>query len=197
MIRQDEKGRWSNRAEDVISLEPYDLRWAGQFETEHQLILANAPPSVSLIIEHIGSTAVEGLPAKPIIDILIESPRHGWPALIEALKGIDYIHWEDNPEPDREFLVKGMPPFGVRRTHHVHICEVGSPLCERVLFRDYLRENAGDRAAYAELKERLAAEYPDDRETYTKGKGELIAEIMDRARSWQKTTTGRKQLTSS
>jgi len=197
MIRQDEKGRWSNRAEDVISLEPYDPRWAGQFETEHQLIRANPPASVSLVVEHIGSTAVEGLPAKPIIDILIESPRHGWPALIEALKGIDYIHWEDNPEPDREFLVKGMPPFGVRRTHHVHICEAGSPLCERVLFRDYLRENAGDRAAYAELKERLAAEYPDDREAYTRGKGELIAEIMDRARSWQKTTTGRKQLTSS
>ena len=79
-----------------------------------------------------------------------------------------------------------MPPFGVRRTHHVHLCEVGGRLWERLLFRDYLRYNREDRAAYADLKNRLAAEHRDDREAYTRGKDALIAEIMDRARAWRR-----------
>jgi len=116
---------------------------------------------------------------------LIGASPLDWPAVVNALKSIEYVHWEDSPEPDREFLFKGMPPFGVRRTHHVHVCEVGGRFWERVLFREYLRQNAGDRAAYAELKARLSAEYPDDREAYTKGKDELVTDIMSRARSWQ------------
>jgi len=66
-----------------------------------------------------------------------------------------------------------MPPFGVRRTHHVHLCEIGGRLWERLLFRDYLGCHPEDRAAYADLKNRLAAEHRDDREAYTRGKGAL------------------------
>ncbi len=186
MIAQDETGRWSNHAEDVIRLEPYDPRWADQFANERRAIRECVASSIPLVIEHIGSTAVPGLPAKPIIDILIGVSSQDLPAIIEALKGIAYVHWEDNPEPDREFLVKGMPPFGIRRTHHIHICAVGGQLWERLLFRDYLRHHAEDRSAYAALKEHLAAQYPDGRAAYANGKGELFADIMGRARVWRR-----------
>ena len=184
MINKDETGRWNNRAEDVIAIEPYDPRWVEQFASEQQAIRKRMDASIPLVIEHFGSTAVPGLPAKPIIDILIGASSQHWTAIIETLKGMNYIHWENNPNPDREFLVKGMPPFGVRRTHHVHIGEIDGPLWEGLLFRDYLREHIEDRKAYADLKERLAGEFPDDREAYTSGKAILVAEIMNRARAW-------------
>ncbi len=85
---------------------------------------------------------------------------------------------------DREFLVKGMPPFGTGRTHHVHICEAGSILWERLLFRDYLREHSDERAAYSRLKKVLASVHQQDREAYTQGKDRLVAEIMHKARAW-------------
>jgi len=186
MITRDENGRWSNQAEDRIIVVPYDPRWAEQFVDESRAIRACVDAAIPLAIEHFGSTAIPGVPAKPIIDILIGASRQHWSAIVEALKRIAYVHWEDNPDADREFLVKGMPPFGTRRTHHVHLCEVGGPLWERLLFRDYLRTHADDRQAYATLKHRLAAEHPDDREAYTRGKDILVAEIMDRARAWRR-----------
>jgi GrpB-like predicted nucleotidyltransferase (UPF0157 family) len=186
MITRDEKGRWSNRAADTITLEPYDPRWADQFADERHAIRHCVDASVPLVIEHFGSTAVPGLPAKPIIDILIGAEHQHWSAIVQALKRIGYVHWEDNPDADREFLVKGMPPFGPRRTHHVHLCERGSPFWERLLFRDYLRDHVEDCMAYAHLKRRLAVAQRDDRDAYTRGKDAFVAAIMDRARLWRR-----------
>lgn len=192
MITQDETGQWSNRAQDAITLVPYDPRWANQFSEERRAIRNCVDHSIPLVIEHIGSTAVPGLLSKPIIDILVGASRRDWPAIAAALKRIAFVHWEENPEPDREFLVKGMPPFGLRRTHHVHICDVGGRLWERLLFRDYLRHHEKDRNAYADLKRRLAAEYSYNREAYTKGKDDLIAEIMGRAKFWRSGESGQQ-----
>lgn len=186
MITRDEKGQWSNRAEDTITIEPYDTRWADQFTDERRAIRNCVDASVLLVIEHFGSTAVPGVPAKPIIDILIGAKRQHWAAIVQALKRIGYVHWEDNPDAEREFLVKGMPPFGARRTHHVHLCEIDSPFWERLRFRDYLIDHAEDRMAYANLKSCLAAAHRDDREAYTRGKDAFVAEIMDRARVWRR-----------
>jgi len=186
MITQDEKGRWSNHAEDIITIVRYDPRWVTQFADERRAIRECVDAAVPLVIEHFGSTAIQGVPAKPIIDIMIGADRRHWSTIIRALKHIAYVHWEDNPDADREFLVKGMPPFGTRRTHHVHLCEVGGSLWERLLFRDYLQYHAEDRRAYARLKQRLSTAYPEDREAYTRGKDTLLAEIMDRARGWRR-----------
>ena len=186
MMTQDENGRWSNHAEDVISIVPYDRRWVDQFADERQAIRDGVDASLPLVIEHCGSTAIPGVPAKPIIDILLGAERRHWSAIVQVLKRMAYVHWEDNPDADREFLVKGMPPFGARRTHHVHLCELGGPLWERLLFRDYLQSHAEDRRAYANLKHRLAVVYPEDREAYTRGKDALVAEIMDRAQGWRR-----------
>ncbi|QSA97305.1 GrpB family protein [Methylococcus sp. EFPC2] len=185
MITQDENGRWSNHAEDIIDIVPYDRRWVEQFADERRAIRDCVDAAIPLVIEHFGSTAIPGAAAKPIIDIMIGADRRHWPATIQALKRMAYVHWEDNPDADREFLVKGMPPFGTRRTHHVHINEVSGPLWERLLFRDYLQSHAEDRSAYTDLKVSLAVEYPEDREAYTRGKDALVAEIMARARSWR------------
>ena len=184
MITQDENGRWSNREEDIINIVPYDRRWVDQFAAERRAIRDGVDAAIPLVIEHFGSTAILGLPAKPILDIMLGAERQHWSAIVQALKRSAYVHWEDNPDADREFLVKGMPPFGTRRTHHVHICEKGSPFWERLLFRDYLQSHAEARRAYADLKYRLAVEYPEDREAYTRGKDALVAEIMEQARAW-------------
>ena len=119
---------------------------------------------------------------------MIGAERRHWPAIVQALKRLAYVHWEVNPDPDREFLVKGMPPFGTRRTHHVHLCERGGPFWERLLFRDYLHSHAEARSAYADLKSQLAVVYPEDRDAYTRGKEALVAEIMDRARGWRRSS---------
>ena len=186
MITQDENGRWSNREEDIITIVPYDRGWVEQFADERRAIRACVNAAIPLVIEHFGSTAIPGVPAKPIIDIMLGADRRHWSTIVQALKRLAYVHWADNPDADREFFVKGMPPFGTRRTHHVHLCEVGGPLWERLLFRDYLQHHTEDRLAYAALKQRLAAEYPEDREAYTRGKDALVAQIMDRARGWRR-----------
>ena len=132
MISQDEGGRWSNRAEDAITIVPYDPRWLELFADERCAIRECIDTDVPLAIEHFGSTAIPGVPAKPIIDIMLGADRRHWSTIVQALQGRGYVHWEGNPDVDREFLVKGMPPFGTRRTHHVHLCEVGGPLWERL-----------------------------------------------------------------
>ena len=186
MITQDEDGRWSNRAEDTIAIVPYDPHWVAQFADERRAIRECVDPAVPLVIEHFGSTAIPGVPAKPIIDIMLGADRQHWSTIVEALERMAYVHWADNPDTDREFLVKGMPPFGTRRTHHVHLCEVGGPLWERLLFRDYLQRHADDRLAYATLKQALATTHFEDREAYTRGKDGLVTEIMKRARAWRR-----------
>jgi GrpB-like predicted nucleotidyltransferase (UPF0157 family) len=172
-------------ADDRIHLQPYDPEWPARFADEQRIIRAAVDPSVPLVIEHIGSTAIVGLEAKPILDLLVGAAPEHWPGIVAALKGLGYVHWEDNPDRDREFLVKGLPPYGTGRTHHVHLVEAGGPLWERVLFRDYLNAHPAERAAYAALKRRLAAAHPDDREAYTAGKSAFIAEVMARARAWR------------
>lgn len=181
MISQDQSGKWSNDSEDIIKLEPYDPRWVERFVDEERAIRYALDPSISVGIEHFGSTAIPDLSAKPIIDIMLGAERRFWSRIIATLKQLDYVHWDNNPDTEREFLVKGMPPFGTARTHHVHICERGSAFWERLLFRDYLREYHNERIAYARLKESLASMHQQDREAYTRGKARFVAEIMAKA----------------
>ncbi|HHN1474027.1 TPA: GrpB family protein, partial [Pseudomonas aeruginosa] len=132
-------------------------------------------------IEHVGSTAVPGLDAKPIIDILLlPPPGHDPQRLVAPLEGLGYQFWRENPNTQRMFFVKGMPPFGHGRTHHVHVM----PLAQAdryLLFRDWLRNHPDDARLYAETKHALARRYPTDREAYTRGKDEVVARILGRA----------------
>ena len=169
---------------DEIHLESYDTRWPTRFEAEATLLRSLLPPTHRLRIEHFGSTAVPGLAAKPVIDILVavRSLEAAIDEAIPLLESVGYSFWRDNPDKTRLFLVKGLPPSAPQRTHHLHIAESDSDLWERLLFRDYLRAHPDEAARYAALKRELAASFPDDREAYTQGKSQYIAGVMASAR---------------
>jgi GrpB-like predicted nucleotidyltransferase (UPF0157 family) len=138
-----------------------------------------AAAGVTLAIEHTGSTAVPGLAAKPIIDILAglrtEDAR---PAAIAALEAAGYVHRGEQEIPGRDFFRRGDP-----RQFHVHLTAVGSAFwTDHLAFRDWLRAHPDSAAQYAELKLRLAARFPRDREAYIAGKTNFVADVLRVAR---------------
>jgi len=102
---------------------------------------------------------------------------------VRPLEAIDYAFWSDNPQRDRLFFVKGLPPAAPHRTHHVHITELGSDMWERLLFRDYLRAHPDEASRYGNLKLGLMARFRDDREAYTAAKSSYLDEVMAKARA--------------
>ena len=166
-----------------VVLEDYRPQWLALFETERARIRAAiALPGVS--VEHIGSTAVPGLAAKPIIDILI-GLRHLEDAavVIPPLEGLgyEYIPQRELDTPERRFLAR---PETKPRTHHIHLVEFGSDFWERhLLFRDHLRTHADAAREYASLKRALAAQFRENREAYTEGKTAFVRWIEEAARS--------------
>lgn len=165
-------------AQDNIVIEPYDSRWPKLAVAEINAI-KNITNLSFITIEHLGSTSVEGLSAKPVIDIFISLKSmdeiEQW---INPLKALGYVHWADNPNKQHQRFFKGMPPYGIARTHHVHIMPMGNKFKRRVAFRDALRQEAALRQKYEELKLSLAHEHPEDRELYTDAKGSFITKIL-------------------
>jgi GrpB-like predicted nucleotidyltransferase (UPF0157 family) len=158
---------------DDVHITPYDPAWPAMFALEAERLRAVLDATQLIGIEHFGSTAIPGLAAKPIIDILIavRSLVHAKATMVRPLVALGYLYWPDNPKPDRMFFVKGMPPHGERRTHHVHISEpTGEMWQRRLAFRDHLRADPDEARRYEALKHDLAARYPDDRERYTEAK---------------------------
>jgi GrpB-like predicted nucleotidyltransferase (UPF0157 family) len=162
---------------DEILIVEYDPQWSAMYEAEKARVVGALGDRVKRI-EHIGSTAVPNLPAKPIIDILIgvESIDESREKAVPILEDMGYSFWAADPNKEVLFLVKGLPPNG-SRTHHIHIAHIDSPTWERVLFRDYLRAHADEAQRYAQLKRDLAEKFTDDREAYTDAKGEYIKRI--------------------
>ncbi len=168
---------------DDIELVEADPKWPALFEQEKVRLLQALNGEELLEIEHFGSTAIPRLAAKPIIDILIAVPcvDVAKERFVYKLKQLEYVFWPDNPKRDRLFFVKGMPPFGKRRTHHVHVAERPSDMWSRLKFRDYLCDNEIERENYAALKRSLATQFDNDREAYTAAKNEFVERIMQLA----------------
>lgn len=165
---------------DQIVVVPYDAAWPQRFRVESQLIqmaLADLQP----VVEHIGSTSVPGLAAKPTIDMLVgvrslaDFGRH---ADLLIAYGYEYIPEYERALPDRRFfkrVVRGV------RTHHVHVVEFGGPYWQRYMaFRDSLRRDSGLAARYAALKRGLAARHRFDRDAYTNGKTGFVESVLER-----------------
>jgi GrpB-like predicted nucleotidyltransferase (UPF0157 family) len=168
---------------DEVEIVNYDPRWPALFDEEAERLRATLDPSLIIGLEHFGSTAVPGLSAKPIIDILIavRSLADAQASFVEALRNLDYVYWADNPKQDRMFFVKGMPPFGSGRSHHVHVTETQGEMWQRLAFRDYLRAHPEEARIYEQLKRRLATEHQTDREAYTDAKSAYIESVMLKA----------------
>jgi GrpB-like predicted nucleotidyltransferase (UPF0157 family) len=133
--------------------------------TRSALLARILPVDQVLSIEHAGSTAIPGLAAKPIIDIFIAVPsvEVARTKLVEPIEAIGYVFWAENPNKDRMFFVKGMPPYGDRRTHHIHVFEPTSESFRRALaFRDYLRAHPDEAEQYRQLKQELAQRHRSD-----------------------------------
>jgi GrpB-like predicted nucleotidyltransferase (UPF0157 family) len=142
------------------------------FETERDILQRILSPWLTGPIEHIGSTAVPGLIAKPVIDIMapVESLAASRDAIPAAAKA-GYVYFPYRPK-EFHWLCKPSDAF---RTHHLHLVPFGTPLWyERLTFRDVLRRSPIVAAEYADLKRSLAAKYEFDRERYTDEKGPFI-----------------------
>ncbi|MEH2086571.1 GrpB family protein [Nostoc sp.] len=168
---------------DEVNIVEYDPRWATLFAEEAERIWQALGNDLVVEIEHIGSTAVPGMAAKPVIDIMV-----GVRFLVDAksailaLESLGYVYWHEDPRPGRMFFVKGMPPYGKQRTHHIHIVEIDSEFWERKLFCDYLRKHPEEARRYETLKRDLAASFRSDREAYTNAKNDYIRAVMVKAR---------------
>jgi len=174
-----------------VALVPYDSRWREMFESERLHLLSCLPTGLVNRIEHFGSTAVPGLMAKPIVDILVEvtnldQTRVKIPHILEE-QGYDYFWrptWGDDTPPFYAWFIKRDEDGN--RTHHIHMVEADFEHWDRLLFRDYLIEHPDVAREYGELKEKLLKIYGHDREAYTVAKTEFIVSVTDKAKRYYK-----------
>lgn len=152
-----------------VELVEYDPAWPAAFETERARL---APLLEGAEIHHIGSTAVPGLTAKPIIDMmaLVDSYEHPVARLV-AEGGYQYPQAFNATLAKRRFLGYPTPS---KRTHHLHLVDDPGELARYLRFRDRLRSDPALAAEYATLKRALAERYREDREAYTEGKSEFV-----------------------
>jgi GrpB-like predicted nucleotidyltransferase (UPF0157 family) len=158
---------------EPVTLVPYSAAWPAAFAAERTRLAGHFPQLQA--IEHIGSTAVAGMAAKPIIDILagVESMAIA-DALFEPIVQAGYTTSRafNDMLPDRRWFMRSS---GGHRTHHLHVVEFrGATWRKHLLFRDRLRSDPSLVDAYAQLKEALAERYRHDREAYTDAKSAFI-----------------------
>lgn len=163
---------------EKIRLVPYDPEWPTLFKLEQDR-LHSLFPGTLLGVEHYGSTAVPGLSAKPIIDILVGvASMSVTKALVPRLCEVGYAApMEYNAAlPDRQWLMRSSDG---RRTHHLMVVvHRGQQWRRRLTFRDMLRAEPSTASSYEALKSELAARHPSDREAYTAGKEAFINEVL-------------------
>jgi GrpB-like predicted nucleotidyltransferase (UPF0157 family) len=168
----------------AIVLAPHDAAWAAAFEREASAVL-NALSDLVIELHHIGSTAVPDIVAKPVIDMLGVVPAvEELDARAHRLAALGYEALGEFGIPGRRYFQKNAADGA--RTHQLHAFAVGSPAVRRHLdFRDYLRAFPAEAAAYAALKQDLAARCGSDTHAYTDGKAEFIRAVERRAAAWR------------
>lgn len=164
----------------------YDPNWVKDFEKE-ALLLHSIFGEVALNIYHIGSTAIPGIKAKPIIDILITTNDITTiDSFDDQMEELGYVVGGEFGLPGRRFYCK------VDNEHchfHVHIYEATDPSVEKyLLFRDYMIAHPTDAKEYESLKTDLATKYPNNRTLYTQSKSEFINQIFKKAAAWSSKT---------
>ncbi len=165
-------------ADDPITIVPYDLEWPRRFEDERALLEHVLAPWLEGGIHHVGATAVPGLRAKPIIDVMagvrdLDEAR----AAFDGLRKHSYLYAPHRPGIAHHFVKPSLPLSEV--THGLHLTNRGSDLWrERIAFRDALRRDRALAAEYEALKMQLAEEHRDDLSAYTEGKRAFVARVL-------------------
>jgi GrpB-like predicted nucleotidyltransferase (UPF0157 family) len=166
---------------DRVHVVPYDADWPSRFQ-DIAIPIRRALGSVALRIDHIGSTAVPGLAAKPVIDVQISvasfEPLDNYR---DPLQSLGYVFRADNPERTKRYFREAP----TRPRTHVHVRRFGSWGEQyALLFRDYLRGHPTQAQRYADVKYRLASQFAGDRHSYTDAKQPFVWEIMGAADTW-------------
>ena len=166
-----------------VEVVAYSEDWKKKFDEEAILLQKIFGLEIQMI-HHIGSTSVDGLSSKPIIDMMpVVRDIRKIDAYNSAMIAIGYEPKGENGLPGRRYFQKG----GDNRTHHVHMYELGNPEIERHLaFRDFLRVHSIIARKYGDLKEALAEQFPYDIDAYINGKDKLAKEIEKQALHWYK-----------
>jgi GrpB-like predicted nucleotidyltransferase (UPF0157 family) len=176
--KQRPAGRPLGLKKGKVILSGYNREWPALFRAERMLLKAKLGKMAGAI-SHIGSTAVPGLCAKPILDIMLSVASFG-----EAEKNTSHFERcgyqvkprEEDPVPGRLFFSKDIDGL---RCFHLHVTKAGSTFCkEHLLFRNILRKDPKAAQTYARLKRRLSKIFPDDRNAYIDGKAKFISRIL-------------------
>lgn len=167
--------------EDQWRIAEYNAEWKDLFD-DIGLKLRDSLGNVAVRIDHVGSTSIVGLDAKPIIDIQISVVKLDDDASYRfKIEETGFILRTENPDKTKKYF-RELP--GNRRTH-IHVRETGSFSEQKtLLFRDYLRQHSQDCLRYAQEKHRLMSLFSNDRSKYVEGKGPVVWEILQRAHSW-------------
>ncbi|WP_339314761.1 GrpB family protein [Paenibacillus sp. FSL R10-2734] len=164
----------------VVEVVPYDPEWKVAFNRikEH---LFSCVGNLIIEIEHVGSTSIEGLAAKPIIDLdLVMDSYEILPQIIERLQQHGYEHQGNLGIEGREAFQRRHADEFMK--YHLYVCpKDGKGYLEHIAFRDYLRSNVTARQAYAEVKQRLAEQYRYDIDAYCEGKTAFVTSILSKA----------------
>lgn len=169
-----------------VAVVPYDPCWLEMFEQERLHLLSCLPDDLVNRIEHFGSTAVPGLSAKPIVDVLVEvasldETKQRIVPVLEA-QGYEYFwrpSWGDDIPPFYAWFIKRRTDG--ERTHHIHMVESHFEHWDRLLFRDYLIEHPDVAKEYGDLKARLSGTHQNDRVAYTQAKSDFVRRVTRRA----------------
>jgi len=166
----------------TVRLEEYNPEWNDLFKEEKELLLQTFGDRI-IAIEHIGSTAIPRLPAKPIIDINVAVPSlDDINDFITKLQELGYEYIPERRFSDRQFFPKGPSE---KRTHHLNLVEITSETGwkNQLLFRDYLQRHIEVKNEYAKLKKELAEKYAGNRDEYTERKSKFVIEIISKAKN--------------
>ncbi|MBI9074995.1 MAG: GrpB family protein [Desulfatibacillum sp.] len=184
MVAKSLEQRIAEAVAEKIAMVPYNPSWLELFRQEAEFLQIRFPSPLIRRIEHFGSTAVPGITAKPIVDMLVEisSAEEAGREIVPVLEALGYDYFwrpELDKSPMYHWFIKR--ESNGERTHHIHMVEADSNLWDRLYFRDYLKEFPREAAAYGALKERLALEHPHDRSAYTHAKTGFIVAVTQKA----------------
>jgi GrpB-like predicted nucleotidyltransferase (UPF0157 family) len=162
-------------ARGAVDLRPYDPVWAQRFDLERTALLTYVPELLE--VEHMGSTSIPGIEAKPVIDMQASlRSLSDWQRVVPRLVPRGYTFMAERVYESRVFLPKG--PEGLR-THYLSLIEAGSEEWRvRLRFRDALRSDPALRLEYQDLKRRLARRHVSDRPAYTDAKSAFVARVL-------------------